>query len=102
MYYWRLKSIPELRDLTRADRSRVWRAAIRDPFRASDLGRLVVILAAIALVVYVDFKVEAVAGNRWGLVFLLLVIFAFEPLVVFPILARRYRPVIQRLRGTLY
>jgi hypothetical protein len=96
--YWRLKSIPELRDLPSPQRQQLWRQAKRDPFRAADLVRLVVILAAVVtLVLLHDYAAEAM-GVRWVGDILFVVAFVAAERLIFAIMAQRLRPVLRSLR----
>jgi polyferredoxin len=97
--YWRWNSIPELADLPKAERKRLWTEAKRDPFRWSDLVLLVVILAIAVGMGLLMTWLSARLKSIWiGLPVNVLVLLGLGKLVD-AILIRRYRPIVRRLRG---
>ncbi len=97
--YFTLRSIPELRDLPKADRQRVWQDAMHDDVRWSDALRILVIALLSGGVVGAMEIAKPFATTWWlnAIVFAALWI-VFDRLT-FMMFAFRLRPVIRRRLG---
>jgi hypothetical protein len=97
--YWRLKSIPELRDLSKLERRRLWQEAIRSPFRWIDLAWVILLLAPLLPIYWLFTELfSAKTGGGWkDAMTIFLTILAYQ-LFTFNLLAHRLRPSLRLLR----
>ena len=94
--YWTYKSLPELADLPKAERDRLWKQARKDPFHWRDAGVLLVLAAIVTVTFFVQ---DALPHSPKWLHFLLFAASCFAAFkAVDFILLARYRPVVRRLR----
>jgi hypothetical protein len=97
--YWRLKSIPELRDLPPTERRRLWREAISTPLRPLDLFWLIAIFAPVVPMVWLLIYIDSKLAKGWKhAVVTVGVLLAYQQ-VAFFLFALRSRPALRRLRG---
>jgi hypothetical protein len=95
--YWRFRSIPELAGLPRAEQTRLWREARRDPFNFGDLIRAVIMLGgAVGVGLLLAFILDHLE-IRWLRLALCFGAVFLAQLPMRLILIQRYRPVIRRL-----
>jgi hypothetical protein len=63
--YWRLKSVPELRDFPPKVRARLFRKALNIPFRPIDFLWLLLILAPVAPMAWLIFRLDKKPVPHW-------------------------------------
>jgi len=96
--YFRWQSLPELADLPPDRRKEVWREAMRDPFRASDFGWLLLFLVvvgvfAIGLLSLLKSLPVWIGLPAWIGAFLVM------GQIMNALMIYRYRPAVRRLRA---
>jgi hypothetical protein len=97
--YLTLRSIPELRDLPKADRRRVWQEAMRDNVRWSDALRILVVIVLACAVVAVLKITKPFATTWWLDVIIFAALWIVFDRLVFMMWALRLRPEIRRRLG---
>ena len=95
--YWTYKSLPELADLPKEERDRLWKQARKDPLRWRD-GAVLVVFAAVVTVTF--FVQDALPHSPKWLHFLLFAASYWAAFnVIDLVMIVRYRPVVRRLRN---
>jgi hypothetical protein len=97
--YFRLRSIPELRDLPEADRRRIWDEAMRDKVRWSDAARVIAVIVVACAFVGALKVTEPFATTWWLDVLIFAALWVVIDRLGFMIWAQRLRPVIRRRLG---
>src|SRR5580704_3478957 len=93
--YWRLKSIPELRDLPPSQRRGLWFEANRTPLRAVDLLWLLLWFISMAPMFWLIFHLSL---HGWKSAFLYMPMFFFYQQIFFHFTVIRARPTLRLLR----
>jgi hypothetical protein len=98
MVYWRLKSIPELRDLPPEVRKQLWRRANNSPLRLIDVAWLAALFTPMGFMFWLAHRLHLVVNRRWIEIVLFALIVLVYPRYMFMIMALRVRPALRRLR----
>jgi hypothetical protein len=96
--YWRLKSIPELRDLPVEQPRRLWQQAFRTPFRGVDFLWLLGWFIPLVPLIWLLVRLDGVQSHRWIIPVAYFAFVLFVQRYSFIIFAFRARPVLRRLR----
>jgi hypothetical protein len=97
--YFTLRSIPELRDLPKADHHRIWRDAMRDDVRWSDALRILVVIVLAGAVVGALELTKPFVTKWWLSLIIFAALWVVFDRLTFMMWAQRLRPVIRRRRG---
>jgi hypothetical protein len=94
--YWRWRSIPELKDLPEPQRKALWRKAINDPFRVTDVWLFLLLVGVLGAL----FAIALWLSTRpaWSIVLAFFVLAFLVDRLVNVVLVIRFRPVVRRLR----
>jgi hypothetical protein len=96
--YWRLKSIPELRDLPASERLRLWRMATNTRLRLADSLWLALVFCATVAPGWLLFHLTVLHHAFWvGAIEFSFILFIWNRLI-FMIFAFHHRPALRRLR----
>jgi hypothetical protein len=96
-FFARWNDIPEVAHLSKADRDRVWREAMRDPFRLTDLLWLLLILLISTMYAPLCFEVFHLKQDRWAGVAAIVVFATFQNVCLGWVFRARYRPIVLRM-----
>jgi hypothetical protein len=96
--YWRLKSIPELRDLPAPERRRLWKEANGTPLRLIDCLWLFLLFSPIVPLFFLVMWMDSLKGHHLMKDIVMLPICFGYPIYMFTVQALRLRPVLRRLR----
>ncbi|CAN5445752.1 hypothetical protein BH09PLA1_BH09PLA1_21740 [soil metagenome] len=97
--YLTLRSIPELRDLPKRDRRRLWREAMRDDVRWSDALRIVVVTVLACAAVGAMEIIKPFVTTWWLSLIIFAALWTVVDRLMFMVFAFRLRPVIRRRLG---
>lgn len=94
--YWRLKSIPELRDLPAVERTRLWKAANQTPLRPIDCLWLLLMFSPTMLGFRLLMWMDSVAGHHWIKDIVMFAMPLIYAVFMFTVQAFRVRPILRR------